>query len=61
MPAGIGLSVVREPRGLRPPVRSKYLLLDDAAKEAFKQPPRVEPLAQLPYGTLYRNLDAACR
>jgi len=61
VPGGIGLSVVREPGELRPPVRSKYLLLDDTALKAFKQPPRVEPLAKLPYGTLYRNLDAACR
>jgi hypothetical protein len=61
VPAGIGLSVVREAEQLRLPVRSKYLLLDERALSQFARPPRVEPLASLPYGTLYRNLDAGCR
>jgi hypothetical protein len=60
VPAGIGLSVVREPDGLTLPARSRYLLLDDKAWADFPRPPRAERLAQLPYGTLYRNLDAAC-
>jgi hypothetical protein len=42
-------------------VRSRYLLLDPRALEDFARAPRLEPLARLPYGTLYRNLDAACR
>lgn len=60
VPPGMGLSVVREPDGLRLPARSRYLLLDDRAWADFPRPPRAERLAQLPYGTLYRNLDAAC-
>ena len=60
VPPGIGLSVVREPNELTLPVRSRYLLLDPRALADFVRPPRAEPLAQLPYGTLYRNLDARC-
>ena len=60
VPPGIGLSVAREPNQLTLPVRSRYLLLDERARADFVRPPRAEPLAQVPYGTLYRNLDAAC-
>ena len=60
VPPGIGLSVVREPNELTLPVRSRYLLLDPRALADFVRPPRAEPLAQLPYGTVYRNLDARC-
>jgi hypothetical protein len=61
VPPGIGLSVAHEPDQLTLPVRSRYLLLDPPALADFARPPRAEPLAQLPYGTLYRNLDAVCR
>ena len=60
VPPGIGLSVVREPNQLTRPLRSRYLLLDPPALADFTRPPRAEPLAQLPYGTVYRNLDARC-
>jgi hypothetical protein len=61
VPAGIGLSVVREPDQLDLPLRSRYLLLDEPSFGLFKAPLHVSPpLATLPYGTLYLNLDAQC-
>jgi hypothetical protein len=61
VPPGIGLSVVREPDQLTLPMRSRYALLDERALADFARAPRIEPLARLPYGMLYRNLDAECR
>jgi hypothetical protein len=61
VPGGIGLSVVREPDQMATGPKSKYLLIDDRAKAYFRAPLRVQPLATLPYGTLYLNLDAGCR
>lgn len=61
VPAGIGLSVVREPNEMRLPPHSHYLLLDEAARADFSGPIHVQPLATLPYGTLYLNLDSGCR
>jgi hypothetical protein len=61
VPPGVGLSVAREPNQLTRPARSRFLLLDDRALADFVRPPRGEPLARLPYGTLYRNLDSDCR
>jgi hypothetical protein len=61
VPAGIGLSVVREPDNLTFPLRSQYLLLDAPTLKALPHAIRVEELATLPYGTLYRNLDAGCQ
>ena len=55
------MSLLVEPDQMQLPARSKYLLLDPKALAGFKQAPRVEPLARLPYGTLYRNLDAGCQ
>ena len=60
VPAGIGLSVVQKPELLRIPPRSYYMLLDDAIRAAFPVPPDLEPIATLPYGTLYVNRDARC-
>lgn len=59
VPAGIGISIVREPDQMETP-RSRYLLIDPAAIADFKRPPRLEPVAVLPYGTLYRNLESPC-
>jgi hypothetical protein len=59
VPAGIGISVVREPDQMSTP-RSHYLLLDPAAVDDFRGPVRTRPLATLPYGTLYENLDSGC-
>jgi hypothetical protein len=42
------------------PPRSHYLLLDDSALANFSRPLRVQPLATLPYGTLYKNLESGC-
>ena len=60
IPAGVGLSVVREPDLLALPPKSRYLLLDSPSRDALKRPIRMEELATLPYGTLYRNLESAC-
>jgi len=61
VPAGIGLSVVREPDQLHLPPRSRYLLLDEPARAAMEASLHLDAIASLPYGTLYRNLDAACQ
>jgi hypothetical protein len=60
VPPGIGLSVVREPDQLRLPPRSRYLLLDEPAQVELKDATHITPIAELPYGTLYYNLDADC-
>lgn len=60
VPAGIGLSVVREPDQMALPPKSRYLLLDEPALADFARPLRTQELARLPYGTLYRNLEAEC-
>jgi hypothetical protein len=60
VPAGVGISVVREPNEMRLRPRSHYLLLDEAALDDFTYPVRREEIARLPYGTLYRNLDSGC-
>lgn len=60
VPAGIGISVVREPNEMRLPPHSHYLLLDGPALADFSGPIHVQPLATLPYGTLYLNLDSHC-
>jgi hypothetical protein len=60
VPAGIGISVVREPNEMRLPPRSHYLLIDDTALADFNGPLRTTRLVRLPYGTLYLNLDAEC-
>ncbi len=60
VPAGIGISVVRESDQMSMPPRSRYLLLDESALAHFQRPVRVQPLATLPYGTLYLNLESGC-
>jgi hypothetical protein len=60
VPAGVGISVVREADSMTHVPHSRYLLVDDAALANFRYRPRVERLATLPYGTLYLNLDADC-
>jgi hypothetical protein len=60
VPAGIGISVVREPDQMQVPLRSHYLLLEASTLTEFRRPPRVKPLATVPYGTLYLNLDSGC-
>jgi hypothetical protein len=60
VPAGIGLSVVREPDQVALPPRSRYLLLDAPSLAEFGAPLNMKTLAMLPYGTLYENLDARC-
>lgn len=60
IPAGIGLSVVRKPEQLPGPPRSRYLLLDDPVRSAFTYPLHMDPVASLPYGTLFLNRDSHC-
>jgi hypothetical protein len=60
VPAGLGISVVRESDQMSVPPRSRYLLLDESAMSHFKRPLRVQTLATLPYGTLYLNLESGC-
>ena len=61
VPAGIGISVVRKPELMTLPPRSHYLLLDELVRAAFTGPLNLEPIATLPYGTLYVNRDSGCR
>jgi hypothetical protein len=61
VPAGVGISVVREADQMPHVPYSRYLLVDEATLAIFRERPRVEALATLPYGTLYLNLDADCR
>jgi hypothetical protein len=60
VPGGIGLSVVRKPERMTLPPKSRYLLLDEEVRAAFTGPLNLEPVASLPYGTLYVNRDARC-
>jgi hypothetical protein len=60
VPAGVGISVLREPDQMLHPPYSRYLLVDESTLASFRHRPRVEPLATLPYGTLYLNLEAGC-
>lgn len=60
VPGGIGLSVVRQPEKMVGPPRSRYMLLDEPVLARFPQPLHLEPIATLPYGTLYVNGDARC-
>jgi hypothetical protein len=61
VPAGIGISIVREPDQMRHVPHSRYLLVDESTLHNFQQSPRVDRLATLPYGNLYLNRDADCR
>ena len=61
VPAGIGISVVRKPELMTLPPRSHYMLLDELVRAAFTGPLNLEPIATLPYGTLYVNRDSGCR
>jgi hypothetical protein len=60
VPAGIGISVIREPDQMPHVPYSRYLLIDDSTLKLFMYPPRVRALATLPYGTLYLNLSSDC-
>lgn len=60
VPAGIGISVVREPNVISLPLKSRYVLLDPPALADFSAPLRLTPIATLPYGTLFENLDSGC-
>ena len=60
VPGGIGLSVIRNPEKMPLPPRSRYMLLDAPVLAGFTHPLHLEPIATLPYGTLYLNRDARC-
>jgi hypothetical protein len=60
VPPGIGISITRETDQMAWPPRSRYVLLDPPALAVIPGPLNARPLASLPYGTLYLNLDARC-
>jgi hypothetical protein len=68
IPPGIGVSFILSwdpshlPEALRLPVKSRYLLLDDATHQALEATGqfRADRLDRLEIGTLYMNRDAAC-
>ena len=60
VPGGIGLSVVRKPEDMTVPPQSHYLLLDEPVRARFTYPLDLQPVATLPYGTLYVNRHAKC-
>ncbi len=62
LPPGMGFSMVfpSDIETFSLPPRSRYLLLDEATYAAWQDGLHVERLAELPFGTLYLNRDAAC-
>lgn len=60
VPAGIGLSFFGNTRELTLPIKSRYLMLDEAAYQALEDRVRLEKLATTEIGSVYRNLDADC-
>jgi hypothetical protein len=64
IPAGVGISYVRQPDKLAFPLKSRYLLFDSPADEGLYvhlQPHlNTRLLAHLSIGDLYLNQDAAC-
>jgi hypothetical protein len=59
VPRGIGISVSFDWTDLRPPVRSRYLLLAEPDVEALAGRLRLHKLADTPMGGLYENEDWA--
>lgn len=61
LPPGIGISYLQDPFPSTP-VRSRYLWINDVDRSKLEEriELRLEKLAELPEGTLYRNLDANC-
>jgi hypothetical protein len=59
---GIGVSYLLSYDNQKSPLQSKYLLLDDENYSILTEHYHLqaEPLASLPIGNLYRNLDAIC-
>ncbi|MBK9125665.1 MAG: hypothetical protein IPM16_21420 [Chloroflexi bacterium] len=57
---GIGLSLLTLERGIAFPVKSAYLLLDEALYAHIGYQLRVEAVFDIPGGKLYRNLDSGC-
>jgi hypothetical protein len=60
VPAGIGLSVLRKPELMSLPPRSRYIFLDEPWRAVLAGHLNLDPVATLPYGTLYVNRDAKC-
>jgi hypothetical protein len=59
IPAGIGLTALREPEKLEPPIKSRYLLLD-ARTKFVGETLELEHLGDVPYGSVYVNRSASC-
>ena len=60
VPAGIGLSVLQKPELMSLPPRSRYILLDEPLRALLAGRLNLDPVATLPYGTLFVNRDAKC-
>jgi hypothetical protein len=55
LPRGIGVSYVFDWSNLKPPVKSRYLLLRDSEKAQLPPGLHLVPVAVTPLGTVYRN------
>ena len=58
VPAGIGISVTRNPDELTGPPRSRFLMFEEDAVQQLAHPVRLRQFGTLSYGNLYENLDA---
>jgi hypothetical protein len=61
VPAGMGISMIMYPESVHPPVRSRYLLLNNDTYQKLKENLRVKPISTLGNGVLYLNLESECR
>ena len=57
---GIGLTVGRPAKNLRPPIKSGYVLLTENSVDEFDHKARLQHLATTVLGDLYANRDAHC-
>jgi hypothetical protein len=55
LPRGLGISYVFDWSNLKPPVKSRYLLLRESDKAQLPEGVRLVPVAATPLGTVYRN------
>ena len=58
VPAGIGISVTRNPDELTGPPQSRFLMFEENAVQQLAHPVRLRQFGTLSYGNLYENLDA---
>ncbi len=60
IPPGIGVSFFLAPAEQPVPIKSQYLLLDDASYQVLRDRAKLTYLAAVNEGSLYRNTDAEC-